>query len=309
MKNNKHRYMVLALAAVMAISSLAGCSDGKKDNSSSSTETTTIDPSILRQPLEFVFPTDELEEGATQNPLDAQDPTGAPSGDDDNSSNPGYETSQPATEYIPVTDANGQPETEYVPVTDANNQPVTDAEGQPETEVIEVTTAVTVEDNSGNAGGSTEAYTPYNESAYAFWIDISERRDFNFDDEFIKVTFRVKDTAPDGAYDIVISNPDFSLYGGISLDPDTIVNGKVFVNTDAEAQREITDADGFTVYCDNQSAKQGEEVTVTFSMKNNPGMCAMMFWFDYDRNAMDIVSCEAVGEFADVAQATLNGLQ
>lgn len=306
MKNNKRRFMILSLAAVLAISSMAGCSNGKKDESGKdgdTAETTTIDPRTYRQPLEFVYPTDTLEEGATQSPLDAQDPTAPNNGE---SSSGGYETSQPVTEYIPVTEADGTPATTYVPVTEADGEPVTDAEGQPETSAVEVTTSVVVE---GNEGTSTDEHVPYVDSAYALWIDISKKDDFHFDDEFIKVTFKIKEDIPDGAYDVVISNPDFSLYGGISLDPDTIVNGKVYVSSEAEPQREITDADGFTVYCDNVSAKQGDEVTVTFRMKNNPGMCAMMFWFDYDRNAMDIVSCEAVGEFAEIAEATFNELQ
>ena len=56
---------------------------------------------------------------------------------------------------------------------------------------------------------------------------------------------------------------------------------------------------------DSVTAKQGDEVTVSFRIADNPGMVAFVLRFQYDCNALEIVSAE-VGD--DCADALRNGL-
>lgn len=328
MKNNKRKLLALSIIASLTLAAFAGCScSGDKEDSESSlvdnntaNGPTVNEESVLQQPLQFYYPTESLEEAATQDPLQAADPTAADPGSSDSSSDP----AEPVTEIVEVTDAAGEVVTEYVEVTQADGQKATDAQGQAVTEAVPVTTVVTVEP-TGSVGGETateeggnssgeeatqppaEEYTPYMDRGWAMWVDISKDEDFLFQDQFIEVTFKIKEDTPDGAYDVVITNPDFAniINGGTSLDADTVVDGKVYVNQEVEAQREFTDSDGFVVYGDHVGAKQGDEVKFYFNMKNNPGMVAMYFEFNFDRNAMDIVSCQAVGDFAEIAKDQL----
>lgn len=289
----KSKYIVLSAVTALALAAAVSCGD-KKDKESS------ISEDIIKQPVTFSYSTDDevVIGGTDDDVLNGEDPTAPADGN-----------TEEATEYVPVTEANGEPVTTYVTVTDAAGEPETEANGETVTTAITVTTSVKVNSETQTTTSSGSTYVPYTDDAYAMWLDISTEEDFHFQDEFIQVTFKIRDTAPDGVYDINITNPDFASFvdNVSSVYPDTVLHGKVYVNQEAEPQREVTAADGFTVYADNVSGKQGEEVTVTFSMKENPGMCALNFWFDYDRNAMQIVECAAVGEFAEIASAATFG--
>ncbi len=316
MKNYKSRFLAIALIAALASAPLAGCADDKdnkeESSSSGSSEPTTV---MLQVPFEFHYDANSSDTSSDDS-LNAQDPT-APQTESSGSSSedvpefiPVTEASgEPATEYVEVTDAQGETVTEFIPVTEAGGEPATEAaEGQPVTEAVPVTEVVEVtmpnpEYNGESSGDSNSDYTANTDEAYAYWIDISKEADWVFNDEFISVKFKVKDTAPDGAYDIVISNPDFANFdkGGSPAKPDIVQNGKVFVNTPGEAQREFTEDDGFVVYADNVECKQGDEITVNFSLKNNKGLVGMNFWFEFDSNALELISCTTAGEFAEIA--------
>lgn len=299
MKNNKTKVLLLAAFTALTVVAVTGCKDKKSSESSVSEE-------VLIQPLTFSYGSDDYDEEATSaDGLEGQDPTAAPGTDETVE----YEE---VTEYVPVTEANGEPVTTYVTVTDAAGEPATEDGGETQTTAITVTTEIKVTKPVNQTETTTSTgneYVPYNDSAYAMWIDISKDEDYVFNDEFIEVVFKIKDNAPDGAYDVKISNPDFaSLKDNVkTVKPGKLVNGKVYVNQEAEAQEDISGSDTFVVYTESASGKQGEEVIVRFGMKNNPGLCAINFWFDYDRNAMEIVECSAVGEFGDIANSTSFG--
>ncbi|MBQ9956540.1 MAG: hypothetical protein IJO99_03135 [Ruminococcus sp.] len=286
----KKKFAVLTIFTALALTALASCSD--KDEPSSS-----IDEAIIKQPVTFSYDTGDDEE--EEDVLDAQDPTSA--GDSGNS--------EPATEYVPVTEPDGEPVTTYIPVTDAQGTTVTETDGAVQTTAVTVTTCITVDKNTETTTATGDSYKEKRDDAYAMWLDISTEEDFHFQGDFIQVKFKIKETAPDGVYDVNITNPDFATFANniSSVYPDTLLHGKVYVNETLEPQREVVAADGFTVYADNVAGKQGDEVTITFSMNQNPGMCALNFWFDYDKNAMQIVECSAVGEFADIASVTSFG--
>lgn len=316
MKNYKRKFLITALISALVVSAFSGCSKKKEESES-------IDESVLKQPISFNFDAGKDNDTADGEDLNAADPTDAAESSGSESSESGNESSEGDIEYIEVTEADGQPVTTYIVVTDDKGQPATDSKGETQTTAVKVTSTVKNNSNgnssnsgqsetttaSGNSGSSSSDYVSKTKSAYAMWLDISENKDFVFNDEFIQITFRIKEDTPEGVYDVNISNPDFaSLADNVkSVLPDTVINGKVYVSENAEPQREVTDSDGFCVYADNVSAKPGDEVTLTFSMKNNPGLCAINFWFDYDQNAMEIVKGEAVGDFGDIANETSFG--
>ncbi len=338
MKRKRYGYRTLALAAAAAMIFTAGCSDKKnkdKDNKDSTQETTEVPSDVLKQPLTFSIIGDVEDEssGGSENnsELNAADPTG-PAGE-----NSDTETEEPTEEieYILLTDTNGENVTEYVPVTDAEGENVTDAAGEVQTEAVPVTTVVVPENNdepetdAENGETATEGqeatdgedspeettekkdepvvneYKSNIVKSQAFWFDISKESDYTFNGEFISVKFRIKDETPDGEYAITITNPDFASYNETTVFPDKVLNGKVFVSEDGASQTEVTDADGFAVYADYVSGKQGDEVVVNFYMKGNPGMCAMIFEFEYDSNALEMIESSAVGEFAEKASPSL----
>ncbi len=326
---NKKRYacsaFALAAAAAMLIS--AGCS-GKGKNGGGSQEPTEVPSEVLKQPLTFSIIGDIADDstGGTEGDsiLNEQDPT-APAGNNNSSTEAPEEATE--KEYILLTDTNGENVTEYVPVTDEQGENVTDAQGQAQTEAVPVTEIAAPENNdepatdSQQSADSTEASeegqqateNQQNGSAYkanvvksqAFWFDISKDSDYVFNGEFISVKFRIKDEAPEGAYDITITNPDFASYNEKTVYPDKLLNGKVYVGGAGQAQAEVTDADGFAVYADCVSGNNGDEVVVNFSMQNNPGMCAMIFEFTYDSNALEMIESAAAGEFAEKASPSL----
>lgn len=329
MKSYKKKITVIAIFAGLALAAFTGCSGGKESS---------VDEAVLKQPMQFSYGNDKYDENSSSPDYNGEDPT-APTGNNSSESSEGdsstagdedYEVIEVTDEnglnimeYVPVLDENGEPVTEYQTVTDAAGEPVTDSSGETVTTAVQVTTGVNkteTKKTSGNSGNSTtttetvdptsngdtkptsnsDTYVPYTDTASAIWLDISNKKDYIFEDEFIEVTFKIKDTTPDGVYDIVISSPDFANYDTHGVKPGKLVNGKVFVSTEAEKQEDNSAYDGFLVSADYVSCKQGDEVTVFFRMQNNPGMCAMAFCFDYDRNAMEIVECLTAGTFADI---------
>lgn len=310
--------LILSLMTVSATVILAGCSrSGSKESSGKDGGDATQDTSVIMQmPLEFHYNENDPDNGQNStNNLNAQDPT-APSGITGQSPNvqefvPVTDASgQNVTEVINVTDASsGEPVTQYVNVTEANGETVTSAGGQPVTEAVPVTEVV--DSTQRNPEYATESatgessYIPYTDEAYAFWVDISKGENYIFNGKFITVYFKIKEDAPDGEYEINITNPDFAdlKNGGSNVPPQTVENGKVYVNCSGEPLREFTEEDGFSVYADKVECKQGDEIELSFYMSNNPGLVAMNFWFNYDRNAMEIVHMRAVGEYSDIANA------
>lgn len=313
MKSNKKRFLILSIVATLALTSMSGCGYGKEDSnesdSSSGDSTTISDEDALKQPITFYYSTDE-DEDDEDDALDDEDPTA--SSDDDSDESSSDSSSDSKTEYVTVTEADGTPATTYVEVTDSSGETVTDSDGETVTESVEVTSVVSGSSRtvSNTTSSDSTEYTANMDEAWAMWIDISKDEDYVFNGAFIEVTFKIKDTTPDGVYDVVITDPDFANLdnGGSTVVPDMVIDGKVYVSEDLEAQREVTDDDGFAVYADNVSAVQGDEVTLTFNLSNNPGLVAMMFKFEYDKNAMTIVECNAVGEFNEVANPSFSDL-
>ncbi|MDE6502787.1 MAG: hypothetical protein K2K02_07425 [Ruminococcus sp.] len=332
MNNLKKKIIALVALACVALSAFAGCADkntddsgkkSKKDESSQSSEEPmtalpfhwggaddndiTIDGVDINvdDPVkaDHVAPTKASEETTSSSDSSETDASNADT------------KSTATTAYIA-----GEPITSIVTVTDANGEAVTEAGGAVVTEVKTITNATpepTTADNANNSGntentdnnatvadttGTTE-YISNTKGMYAMWIDISKNKNFVFNDSMIKIIFKVKDNAPDGVYDISIS-PDISDIAGVEVIADTIVNGSVKVGDGSADAIDPSTMDGFAIYGDHVSAKQGDTVEVSLNMKDNPGMAAFCIWYYYDSNALEIVDCYPDGEFAKISNGS-----
>lgn len=179
-----------------------------------------------------------------------------------------------------------EPATEIVEVTEANGEKATDSAGNVVTQIV-----------TKPADSSAENYKSKTESKYCFWIDISKDSDYVFNDQFIKVTFNLKDNIPDRDYPVRF-NPDLSSVAGKTITPDKVVQGTIRVGGDIAAQN-VSSESGFVVYGDNVSAKAGDTVDYYLNIKNNPGLAGILVWVYYDANAMDVESIRPAGEFAN----------
>lgn len=209
---------------------------------------------------------------------------------------------EPSTSYVAVVDDKGQPVTEYVPITEANGEQATEAGGKLLTTAIPVTTVVT--SPAGNNDASD--YVSNTKSMYSLWIDITDNVDYVFNDQFIKLTFKVKEDAPAKDYTIAIE-PDLSNRKGQSQQYNaTVLNGTIRVGSDIEPQ-DVSSYNNLVVYADNMSANPGDTIDYYINMKNNPGLVAVMLWFSYDSNALEFVRCQPAGEFANITSRTKVG--
>lgn len=284
MNNSRNKIIAVVTLLSIALASFGACK--KKDNNAVS-----LTEEQIKTPFHY-------QAGVSSNKKDddyflgLEDPTESKT-----------ESTEKITEYQPVTDDAGEAVTTYIAQLDENGEAVTDTDGSTVTTHETVTTIVEKDPEIEDK----EEYVPYTDRAYAMWLDISKNENFMFEDSFIKVTFKVKEDIPDGDYNIVISNPDFSSIMGQTVKPDKVINGKIYVNKEAEKQTDYSSETGLVVAGENISCKQGDEVTYHFSIKNNPGLAAMVFWFEYDGNAFEVIDCVADGEFAEVAKNTQTG--
>ena len=330
MSNFRKRIIALVSLTCVALSMITGCAGndeggengdtGKKSNNNESSQMQEIEP-ITAVPFKW----GSEDEGLTIDGVDinVDDPVKADHVDPTKAD----EESSEATTDKPVTTAYiaGEPITEVVTVTEANGQAVTEANGQPVTEVKIIANATpetpatnapennntensTPDENAQNpeqtptnAPEATSEYISNTKGMYAMWIDISKKTEnFVFNGSVIKITFKVKETAPDGIYNISLSQ-DLSSIDGDIVNPDTILNGSIKVGDGTAEAVDPSSMNGFTIYGDKVSAKQGDTVEFSINMKDNPGLAAMIMWYYYDSNALEVVNCVPDGEFADVS--------
>lgn len=298
MKNFKQRLIAAAAFACVAAVSLTGCSDSssKKKNDVLSDDTieiiTNASGDWIASPFQVISPDD----GSVS----------LPGGIDINAPDPVKE--EDTTGVAVVTDAKGEPVTEYVAVTDDKGEQATEVvtateeDGKEVTKVVTVTEPVTITEIVTGAA-KPDDYQSKTTSKYIFWLDIEDDVDYHFDGQFVKISFKVKDSAPDGDYTVTI-DPDISTVGGVSLNKSIKkFNGTVRVGGSIDAA-DVSSVDAPVIYADNVSAKQGETIDYYINIANNPGCAAMMIWFSYDENALECVgSPKPCGEFADIAAA------
>ncbi len=147
-------------------------------------------------------------------------------------------------------------------------------------------------------GTDVSDYEPVQKSDYAFWLDISEEKDFIFNGETVCVTMKIKKDAPDGVYPVAIRT-DLSDVAGNQLFADEEISGSICVNSKA-APFDGDSTDDFIFYGDNVSCKPGDTVEFNISIANNPGLAAFAIYIYYDSNAIEIEDMEAAGEFKKI---------
>lgn len=312
MNSLKKRLISLLLLTSMALSSFAGCSNNnkssKKDSSGDSkvqddtgatettasgdtTEKSTSDP-LLNSPIEVITDANGHLKGA---PLQSGE-IGAFDGE---SNGNGIDLSGQDPESIDVSPSvpsgNGQTSTQSVEVTDAQGEQVTDSAGQPVTEYV-------TKDSEGSD------YKSVTSGNYVLWIgDLFKNENYVFNDEFIKVTFEVKEGIPDGEYPITFMT-DFSTVSGGITNPSKIYSGSITVGGEAKKGEDHSNETEFILYGDNVSCKQGESVDFYIRAKNNPGLAATLLWFYYDSNAITVkTNVKPAGEFAEITKRLDSG--
>lgn len=299
MNNSKKKAIALASVVCVAFSSIVSCSaknesgSNSKNDSSSSQATTAADS----QTPTIADDIDQIKNddgNVVVTPFQSGSPadlegSGLPMGEDLSSEDP----------------TSGEPATEIVEVTEANGEKATDAQGQTVTEVV--TKAISADD-----------YVSKTDKRYCLWIDISIDPDteteykgvpitqdgYAFNDQVVKVTFKLKDNIPEKDY-AVRFNPDFSSLRGVPMKP-KVLQGNIRVGGDIAAQ-DVSGETEFVAYGDNVSAKPGDTVDYYINVKNNPGLAAMLLWVYYDSNAMEVQSITAAGDYAKIARGTETG--
>jgi len=294
MKNVMKRALAACLLAVMAVSAF-GCG---KSGSSEDTSRETIDINQTKQELTFNYKT-----GNTADAVESQDPTGDPVEQADSSV--AAVDAETATEIEEVT--------ELIAVTDDKGQEVTDAAGAVATEpvVVETRAVAAADSKSGSdskssnqqQGGTPSNYTPAYDTCKAYWLDMSQMGDYTFNGEFLEITFKVNDDAPDGNYPVSISMTDIASWDLVKYEP-TKINGEVAVNRDIAAQEDMPSGD-FALKINSVAAKQGDVATITMDLANNPGFCGFVIDIEYDSNAMTIIDASAGKDF-DAAVNVVN---
>ncbi len=181
--------------------------------------------------------------------------------------------------------------TEYVAVTEAGGETATDNEGSVVTEVVTKTEMPTA-----------SAYVPSMDKFRSYWLDMKKSNgEYNkvFNGEFLIVTFKIKDSTPDGNYPITMTEQDFVNWEEEQLDVKT-VDGCVTVGDAIPVPNGQAQPGQFTIQALNASGNVGDEVDVIFNVTDNPGLVGYIFNFQYDRNALEIVNARVGDDCVDV---------
>ena len=289
MKNIRKRLIAIALVACMALTAAAGCSNnsvgkGNSVSSSSAAENssandTTTDSDMVITP----FQTGSADDLSGAGLSDPNAPT-------DESSDA-------------ITTAKGDVKASTTTATDASGKAVTTTTQKGESYVA--TAANNGGDNNSattaaNSEGDSSDYKSSTDSMYCLWIDISKDENYVFNDQFIKITFKIKDGIPDRDYPVRF-NPDFSSVAGVSVHPDKVAQGTIRVGSGSIEANDVSGENGFVAYGDNIACKQGDTIDYYINLKNNPGLAAILVWFYYDKNAMEVVKIKPAGQFAEIA--------
>lgn len=309
---------IAALLAAIMICTTAGCGKKSSDTSSETDGSSSVEFASDESRADHGSsddPSSESEtEEATETTSKSEDNTSPKTDGDTTSTNA---STQPATEYNaqPITtgkaasvDVQVEFSGEIKPASEEDNIeatpnmdiiPFQTFEGETPDDIYEPVT----EPETDASGGEDDVKPPVDnsdiKSVYTLWLDVREGIDYYFNDEFVKVTFKVKDTAS-GDYEIRLK-PDLSNVMGVSQNKKMVVRpGIIRVGKDAK-QQDVSDVTQILIYGDNVSCQPGDTVDYYIRMKNNPGLAAIMMWISYDANGLEILSCTPAGEFAEIA--------
>ena len=142
---------------------------------------------------------------------------------------------------------------------------------------------------SGASGG--DSYQANIKTFQAYWLDMSSGKNVVCNGDFLDVTFKIKDDAPDGNYALTAGANDFANWDAQSV-PVSFVDGDIAVGSASEKTAGSAENGTFTIAAGTAKGNPGDEVTVRFDMSDNPGIVALIFRFKYDANALEVVNAE-----------------
>ena len=286
MKNTMKKVMTVCLLAALTLSAF-GC--GKK-NTTSEMPVETISLEQTKQDLTFDF----SQKGSSVDATEAQEDV------TEGETTAAQAETTAAQQYEEVTQA--------MNVTDADGHGVTDAAGQSVTEWVVVETRPIQTDAAQPAAtnapqtpaAATDApaqasYTPSYDTCKAYWLDMTQQGDYNFNGEFLTITFEVNKDIPDGNYPVSIAKTDIASWDLVRYDP-VCIDGEVAVNSPI-ADQEAMSSNDFCLKVNSVAAKQGETVTMTIDLGNNPGFCGFVIDVQYDANALTIIEADGGADF------------
>ena len=189
-----------------------------------------------------------------------------------------------AEDQFIVTTMKGEDGQTYVPKTDVNGTTVTESGGAVVTEVYTGTTLATTY--------AEQNYTPAYKNYQAFWMDMSQKADFVFDGELLKIEIKIPDTAKDGVYPIQFYFADIANWDAKTVQDVTMNAGYLCINT-AAPTADQPNGKGLTINPGIVTAKPGDTVILPINIVNNPGFVGFRLRMRYDSNAMTIVDAGA----------------
>lgn len=191
----------------------------------------------------------------------------------------------------------------YVVVTDDAGQPVVDENGNTVTEVVSGGNSGSSNGNSNESStagnnnttsGNGDTYTADYKTFQAYWLDMSSGGNVVCNGDFLDVTFKIKEDAPDGNYALTAGANDFANWDAESVNV-AFVEGDIAVGSASQKEAGTPESGTFTIAAGTAKGNPGDEVTVRFDMSDNPGIVALIFRFKYDANALEVVDA-VVGE-------------
>ncbi|MCQ2417898.1 MAG: hypothetical protein MJ071_08845 [Oscillospiraceae bacterium] len=194
-----------------------------------------------------------------------------------------------------ITTKRGSDGTYYIPQTDINGAIVTDTNGESKTEVFTGTTVA--------AKYEEPTYEPNQKTYQAYWLDISERKDFVFEGNLLEFEVKISEDAKDGVYPVEMFFTDFSNYDAKSLKDIACRPGYICINSDQPAEIPLNDGQ-MTLTPDTLSAKPGDVIKMNVRIDNNPGIVAFVVRMHYDANIMTITNAGAGSDLGELAPLT-----
>lgn len=231
----------------------------------------------------------------------------------------------PVNQGVDNQNGNSSSGESYVVVTDDSGQPVKDENGNIMTEVVsggngnshanESSTAngngngnssQNDENSNGNdnpSGGDT--YTADIKTFQAYWLDMSSGSDVVCNGDFLDVTFKIKENAPDGNYALTSGANDFANWDAESVSVN-FVDGDIAVGSASQKDAGTPESGKFSITAGTAKGNPGDEVTVRFDMSDNPGIVALIFRFQYDANALEVVDAVVGDDCSDYIQMAVS---
>ena len=151
-------------------------------------------------------------------------------------------------------------------------------------------------------------YIPDIKAYQAYWLDVSQKKDYVFDGDLLEFEVTVNKNIPNGIYPFGVYFADLSNYSANTDKNAAYLNnvkyqtGYICVNKDKPTTQ--VPESNMSLSMDSVSAKPGETVRMRLCIKNNPGLVAFVIRMYYDNNAITITRCGAGSDLNKLAILT-----